>query len=277
MFPSTRSRKMPIRLPAMLLIAALLVGLLAPFVPLVLWSISQRWLFPAVLPQEFGLRAWRYLLSPGAQLWKATASSLLIGGAVSLLSLLVGLPAGRTLGLRSFRGKTLVQFLILAPAIVPGFAAAMGVQVLFIQWGLAGTLGGVVLVHMIPVMPYVVLILSGVFANYRVEAEEEARTLGARPWQVLCYVTLPSIRLGLIAAGLFAFMISWGQYLPTLLIGGGQVLTLPILLLNFVNSGDYALASALSLVLVFPAGIILWFTSRVLTRQSAALGGFGRL
>jgi putative spermidine/putrescine transport system permease protein len=181
------------------------------------------------------------------------------------------------LGLYRFRGKTLVQFLILAPAIVPGFAAAMGIHVLFIRYGLADTLAGVALVQLIPVMPYVVLILAGVFANYPVEAEEAARTLGARPWQVLLYVMLPSIRSGVIAAGLFAFMISWGQYLLTLLIGGGQVLTLPILLLNFVNSGDYPLASALSLVLILPAGIILWLTSRFLMGQSTALGGLGRL
>jgi putative spermidine/putrescine transport system permease protein len=255
----------------------MIAALLAPLLPLALWSFSQRWLFPAVLPQEWGLRAWRYLFSPAAQLGKAVLTSVFIGCVVTLLSLLAGLPAGRVLGLYRFRGKTLVQFLILAPAIVPGFAAAMGIHVLFIRYGLADTLAGVALVQLIPVMPYVVLILAGVFANYPVEAEEAARTLGARPWQVLLYVTLPSIRSGVIAAGLFAFMISWGQYLLTLLIGGGQVLTLPILLLNFVNSGDYPLASALSLVLILPAGIILWLTSRFLMGQSTALGGLGRL
>lgn len=258
-------------------IITMMTALLAPFMPLILWSFSQRWLFPSLLPEEWGLRAWRYLLSPGVQLGKAVATSLGIGCAVTLLALLAGLPAGRVLGLYHFRGKMLVQYLVLSPAIVPGFAAAMGIHVLFIRYGLADTLAGVVLVQLIPVLPYVVLILSGVFANYNVEAEEEARTLGARPWQVFCYVTLPTILPGILAAGLFAFMISWGQYLLTLLIGGGQVLTLPILLLNFVNSGDYALASALSLVLILPAGIILWLISRFQIGQSTALGGFGRL
>jgi putative spermidine/putrescine transport system permease protein len=257
--------------------ALMIVALLAPLVPLVLWSFSQRWLFPAVLPQDWGLRAWRYLLSPAAQLGKAAATSLLIGCSVTLISLLVGLPAGRALGMYRFRGKTLVQFLILAPAIVPGFAAAMGIHGLFIRYGLADTLAGVVLVQLLPVLPYVVLILSGVFAGFDATIEQEARTLGAKPWQVLLYVTLPSVRPGVIAAGLFAFMISWGQYLLTLLIGGGQVLTLPVLLVNFVNSGDYALSAALSLALILPAGVILWLTSRSLAGQSAALGGLGRL
>jgi putative spermidine/putrescine transport system permease protein len=196
---------------------------------------------------------------------------------VTLLSLLVGLPAGRALGLYRFRGKSIVQFIILAPAIVPGFAAAMGIHLVFIRYGLTDTLPGVVLVHLIPVLPYVVLVLSGVFANFEVEAEEAARTLGANRWQVFRYVTLPAITPGVVAAALFAFMISWGQYLLTLPIGGGRVLTLPLLLLNFANSGDYAVTSALALVFIFPAAVILWAASRYLGGGTAALGGLGRL
>lgn len=252
-------------------------ALLAPFLPLFLWSVSQRWLFPALLPEEWGLRAWKYLLSPGAQLGRAMGTSLIISISVAFLSLIAGLPAARVLGLYHFRGKTAVQYLIIAPAIVPSFAAAMGIHILFIRYGLADTLVGVVLVHLIPVLPYVVLVLAGVFANYRLEAEEAARTLGARRWQVFRYVTLPSVLPGIIAAGLFAFTISWSQYLLTLLIGGGRVITLPVLLLNFVNSGDYMIASALSLVLILPAGVIIWFVSRFLSGQGTALGGFGRL
>ncbi len=259
------------------LVALLLAALLLPFLPQLLWSFSQRWLFPSLLPQAWGLRAWRYLLSPGAQLFKATLTSLEIGFAVTWLSLLVGLPAGRALGLHRFRGKSIVQFVILAPAIVPGFAAAMGIHLVFIRYGLADTLAGVILVHLIPVLPYVVLVLSAVFANFNLEAEEVARTLGATPWQVFRYVTLPAIFPGLVAAALFAFMVSWGQYLLTLLIGGGQVLTLPLLLLNFANSGDYAVASALALVFILPAALILWVASRYLAGGPAALGGLGRL
>lgn len=259
------------------LVCLVLAALLLPFLPQVIWSFSHCWLFPSLLPTEWGLRGWSYVFSPGARLGRAIITSLTISATVSLLSILVGLPAGRALGLYRFRGKTLVQFLILSPAIVPAFAAAMGIHIQFIRYGLADTFFGVVLVQLIPTLPYVVLILGGVFSSYRIEVEEEARTLGANQLKVLWYVTLPSILPGVIVAGLFAFMISWGQYLLTLLIGGGQVLTLPILLLNFVNSGDYTLASVLSLILIIPSGTILWYTSRYLTREGTALGGFGKL
>lgn len=256
---------------------SMLLVLFLPFLPQIIWSFSQRWLFPSLLPDEWGFRAWDYLVSPGAQLGRAMLTSLEVGILVTALSIAIGLPAGRALGLYQFRGKTLIQFLILAPAIVPGFAAAMGVHQTFIRFGLADTMLGVVLVHLIPVMPYVVLTLSGVFSNYNLEYEEAARSLGANSWNIFRNVTMPTILPGLLVAALFAFTISWGQYLLTLLIGGGQVLTMPVLLLNFINSGDYALASALSLVLIFPAGLVLWFTSHFMGSQDVALGGFGRL
>ncbi|MEI2691740.1 MAG: ABC transporter permease subunit [Anaerolineae bacterium] len=67
--------------------------------------------------------------------------------------------------------------------------------------------------------------------------------LGAGPWRIFWHVTLPAIFPGVVVAALFAFLISWSQYLLTLLIGGGSVITLPVLLLAFANSGDYAITA----------------------------------
>lgn len=263
--------------PRYVIITAIVLAVLLPFVPLVLWSVSFRWLFPDVLPAAWSGRAWAYVLSPQAGVLPALGNSAVVATAVTLLSILIGIPAGRALGLHAFRGKTLVFFLILAPTIVPTLAAAMGIHVAFIRYRLADTLLGVILVHLIPVTPYVVLILSGVFANYNVDVEAQARTLGARPWQVVRYVLLPSIWPALLVGGLFAFIISWSQYILTLLIGGGQVVTLPVLLFSFVSSGDNAITAALSLVFIAPAILFLLLTARYLTGENAALGGFGKL
>lgn len=256
-------------------LAALTGALLLPFVPLVVWSVSRRWYFPALLPTEWSGRAWAYLAQPRVGVLEALGTSLLVGAGVTLLSLAVGIPAGRALGLHRFRGKTFVEFLILAPTIVPPIAVAMGIHVAFIRYGLADTLPGVMLVHLIPVTPYITLIMSSVFANYNVEFEEQARTLGASRPQVLRHVMLPLIWPGLVVGALFAFLISWSQYLLTLLIGGSQVVTLPVLLFTFANSGDNAITAALSLLFIAPALLILLLTARYLTGRTTALGGFG--
>ena len=248
-----------------------------PLFPLLLWSFSFRWVFPDLLPTAWTLRAWEYVLSPTSQVGEAIWDTTVIALAVTFLSILIAIPSGRALGMHRFRGKRLVEFLVLAPTIVPGLAVVLGIHVMFIRYGLADSMLGVMLVHLIPATPYVVLVMAGVFANYNPEFEEQARSLGAGQLATFWYVTLPAIFPGMMVAGLFAFLISWSQYILTLLIGGGYVTTLPLLLFSFARGGDNAITGALSIVFIAPAIIMLIISSRYVTGEDAAVGGFGRI
>ena len=66
----------------------------------------------------------------------ALLTSLTIAGVVAVLAAVIGAGAGRALGLYDFRGRRFVQFLLLAPAIVPTLAVTLGIQVFFIRYGL---------------------------------------------------------------------------------------------------------------------------------------------
>ena len=180
------------------------------------------------------------------------------------------------LGLCRFRGKEAVDLFMLAPVIVPGIAAALGIHSVFIWLGLTNTVTGVVLVHLIPTVPYMTLVMAGIFANHDPAFEQQARSLGASPVQTFVHVTLPAILPGLIVGGLFAFLVSWSQYVLTLLIGGGRVITLPLLLFNFAAAGRNDITGAIGLIYVLPGIIILLFTARHLSGTSGAAGNFGR-
>jgi len=253
----------------------IVVTILLPIIPIVLWSFSGRWFYPDLIPEELSLRAWQYVASPASKAGEAALKGGSIALIATFLSLVVGIPAGRALGLHQFRGKRLVQFLILAPVIVPGLAVVMGIHVAFIRLGLAGKVSGVTLAHLIATTPYVVMVMSSVFSNYDPEYEEQARTLGAGPIRTFIHVTFPTIFPGVLVAAMFAFIISWGQYIVTLLISGGRVITVPLLLVNFANANDHPVTAALSLLFLAPSIIIIIITSRYLTGESAALGGFG--
>ena len=246
-------------------IAGIVLAVIVPFVPLLLWSFGLRWFFPALVPTEFSSRAWSYLASPSSKVISSLLTSILLSFTVTILAVLIALPAGRVLGLYQFRGKSLIEIFLLAPLIVPSLAVVMGIQVLFIRYGLADTFWGVVLAHLIPVTPYAVSLLAGVFANFEVDFEAQARMLGASPLETFWQVTLPSIFPGIVVSALFAFLVSWSEYILTLLVGGGRVLTLPLLLFSLVQGGDYALTAAASLVFIAPAILVLIFTSRFLS------------
>ncbi len=241
---------------------ALLVAL--PFLPLFLWAFAGEWRFPDLLPAEWSLRGFRALAEPGSRVVEAALSSLLIGGAATVASVTVGLPAGMALGRYEFRLKGLVVFFVLLPILVPPLASTMGVHLTFIRLGLADTSLGVFLVHLVPTVPYTTIILASVFAKRGVELEEAARTLGATPWRAFLHVTLPTAAPGVAVAALFAFLVSWSQYILTVLIGGGNVVTLPMLLFSAARGSDPVLTSVLALLFALPAVLALVVALRYL-------------
>ena len=229
------------------------------------------------MASKWSLDAWQYVFTESSRVGEGLFNSLIIAMLVSLFSIIVGLPAARAIALYEFRGKALVEWLLMVPIIVPGIVAVMGIHMMFIRYRLTDSILGVALVHLIPCVPYMVLVMASVFANYGTELEDTARTLGASRWQVLWHITLPGIFPGLLVATMFTFLISWSQYVTTLLIGGGKIVTLPLVLFPFISASAHANAAAISLVFVAPAIIVLIFTSRQLGRESAVMGGFGRL
>jgi putative spermidine/putrescine transport system permease protein len=265
------------RVVHLLVIGAIVAGVMLPIIPLAAWSVSHSWFFPQILPSQFSGRAWAYIGSPLSKVLGALANSLLIAGLVTAAAAVLGIPAGRALGLQRFRGKAVLELLILAPIIVPGLAVIMGIHVLFIRLRLVDTLLGVALVHLLPSLPYMIMVMSGVFANYNVEFEQQAFSLGAGRIRTFVHVTLPAVLPGIVTGSLFVFLISWSQYILTVLIGGGRVITLPVLLFAFAAAGDHAVTAALCVVFLAPAVLILVFTSRYLSGESGAMGGFGRL
>ncbi len=258
-------------------VATIAVAVGLPMLSLWVWSFAFRWNFPALYPTEWGARAWSYVANDSSRVVEALWNSIMVAALVTAMAIIVGLPASRALGQHEFRGKSVVEWGLMMPIIVPALVATMGVHQIFIRLRLTETLQGVALVHLIPAIPYFVLVMASVFANYGTALEETARTLGANKFRVFRYVTFPAISSGLLVASMFTFLISWGQYVTTLLIGGGTFVTLPLVLFPFLTGANHATAASISLVFVAPAIVVLILTSRQLGRESSVMGGFGKI
>jgi putative spermidine/putrescine transport system permease protein len=259
-----------------LVVIGILVAVVLPLLPPLVYSFSGRWLFPSVLPSEWSPRAWRYVLAPRSRVLEAFFTSLAIACSVTSLSVLFGVPAGRGLSALPPVLRGLLEFLFFTPIIVPALAVALGLHVAFIRIGISDTLFGVVVSHLLPALPYMVLVMTSTFTNANEMLESQARTLGAGPIRAFLSVGLPNAIPGVLTGALFVFLISWSQYALTLLIGGGRIVTLPILLFAFASSGDYAITGALSVVFLVPAIVILAITARYLTGRSIALAGVAK-
>ena len=268
--------------------------LILPLIAFFINAFSFRWFYPQLIPKELSLQAWvRLKLIPREgyrslegflDLWlsnptivKALVNSVTIGIIVTVVSIIIALPAARVLGLLNFRFKKTIIFIMVSPTILPPIAFVLGLNINFISWGFSGSFWGVCLVHLVPIMPYVVLTMTGIFANYNPDFEHQARTLGANKFRTFYLITLPAIAPGMVVAALFAFLVSWSQYLLTFLIGAGKIMTLPLLVFSTASSGNPALTAAISIVFIFPGVVFLFFNSKFVSGDSSETSRFGKL
>lgn len=232
---------------------ALLMLIVLPMVFLGLTAFAGLWPYPRLLPQSYSLRAWRFVGTNLHGILRALGSSTLYSlGTVVTTALFCWLPA-QFLSRNSFRGQTLLEALLLTPALVPAITFSMGLQVVFIGLGLADTTLGVVLILSLVAYPYMLRGLKTGYLAYRQAYDECARNLGAGEWQRLLQVELPLVLPAAISGGSVVFLVAFSEYFLVFLIGGGVVPSYPGYLVPFVTGSDRAVASALTvLFLVVP-------------------------
>jgi len=171
----------------------------------------------------------------------AIVTSLELAFAAVIGSLALGVPAGIALSRHRFPGRGVISTLLLSPLTVPGIALGLSTYlflVLIEVWtglALTGSLPGLILAHLVITMPWVVRLCVASLINHDRAAEEVATSLGARPWMVIWRVTLPAMRQGIIAAGLFAFIFSFGNLEMALFLVAPGITTLPVAVLEYLE------------------------------------------
>lgn len=232
------------------LLAAVCVTGLAPVALLAVRALGRAWVFPALLPGggHDGIAA----LLGDPRIGAAFATSLTLAVATGVLATLIGGAAGRAFHRARGTARRMAGMAAFLPVIAPPMALGVGGQVLTLRLGIAGTWAGVLLGHLVPAAGYVTLYLVGVFGAWDLALEEAARTLGASRLQVLARVVWPALRTPLAQGVAIGALVSWGQLALTLVIGGGNVRTLPVELLGFVRAGDDRLAAVSALILTLP-------------------------
>lgn len=169
---------------------------------------------------------------------------------------------------QSFFGKGAVFAFLVSPIIIPNIIIAVSLFYLFSKMGLTGTTFGLILGHTILAIPYVVITIMAVIKNYDIRLDQAAWTLGADKITTLWLVTFPLIRAGMIAAFMFAFIISFDELTIALFITGGEVTTLPKQMWDdALLRVSPTLAAIATLLLLFMSGVIL--VSEIMRRRGA--------
>lgn len=247
-----------------LVVAALLtIWFALPLAPLLLWFFADRWSVPAVLPTQWGLEGVMSALANGAL--PAFGRSFALALVVAAIATPLGAMAARALTRGAVPFPRLVSGILLAPLALPAFVAVMGLTIVLLRARVPGVVGVVILL-VAAALPYTVYTMRVAYAAHDLAYEDEARTLGASRWHVLWRVHLPLVAPGLARAAFLAFLVGWSDYVVTVLVGGGTIVTLPLLVASFAAGvGNDSVVAVLSVSAIVPPLVLL-----------LALGRFGR-
>lgn len=190
----------------------------------------------------------------------ALRTSLLTSLAAVTASLALGVPAAIGLAGRRFRGRGALSTLLLAPLTIPGIAIGLGIYVVAVMieertaWPLSGSIPVMMAAHVLIALPWVVRLCMAALANADPAATEAAASLGAAPWRVLWRITLPSMRGGIVAGALFAFIVSFENLEMTLFLTAPGMTTLPIAVLQYLQYHIDPLVAAVAVAQVVVVG-----------------------
>ena len=204
----------------------------------------------------------------GAIEWRdATYVSFTAAFLTMIVSTVCGTLAAYGLHTARLRLMRLAYVAFMLPLIIPGILVAIGIYLLYAQFGLNSTMPGIVMAHSVMAIPLVVITVASSLKSYDMNQEMVARSLGAsRPWAFLT-VTLPQIRISVITGALLAFITSLDEVVISLFIAGGDMSTLTKRMFNALRDEIDPTIAAISTLLLL-VSVLLLGAVRLLQRKS---------
>jgi spermidine/putrescine transport system permease protein len=240
-------------------LSVVLLFIYAPILVMISMAFNESSLYE--LPFKFTL-VWFAKLSRNHVLLDASRNSLLIAAANAVVATALGTMAALALARYQFRGKSVLRMLLYVPVAIPWLILATAILVFFFWTGIGRGLHAILLSHVALSLPYVVVIVGARLASFGVEFEEAAATLGASPGQAFWRVSAPMMAPGILAAALFAFSISFDQFVTSYFLSAPGTTTLPVMLYTAIRKGFTPEINAISALIIIVSMILLITVAR---------------
>ncbi|MCO5118837.1 MAG: ABC transporter permease [Burkholderiaceae bacterium] len=186
----------------------------------------------------------------------------------SLIALCLGVPAALAIGRGSFRGRELINTVLMSPLMIPAIVAGTAIYLYYVNIqmqydvALAGTLPGLTFAHTLIAIPWILRLLVASLAGFDRSLEEASLSLGAGRVTTFFRVTFPLIRPGITAGLLFGFIASFADVEKSLLLVGPGNITLPMAMLNYLEYRTDPAIMAVATIQVLTIGVALIISDR---------------
>ena len=236
-----------------------LVFLYVPIVVMAALSFNASPLY--ALPFEFDL-VWYRELAGNAKLIDAGIHSIGIAVVNTIIATALGTMAALAFARYQFRGKTILQLLLFPPVAIPWLVIGTAMLVFFYWIDIKRGLLAILLGHVALSLPYVIVVVGARLATFPRTVEEAAATLGATPFQTFRRVTAPLLAPGVMGGALFAFAVSFDQFVISYFLAPPGVTTLPVEIYGAIRKGFTPEINAISTIIILVSMGALLLTAR---------------
>ncbi|MCC5974246.1 MAG: ABC transporter permease [Rubellimicrobium sp.] len=241
-------------------LGAVLVFLYLPIAVMALMSFNASPFY--ALPFEFST-TWYTRLAGNAEMQAAAARSLIIASATALIATALGTAAAIALWRFEFPGKRVLQLLLFPPIAIPWLITGTAMLIFFFSVGIGRGTPALILGHVALAIPYVIVVVAARLRTFDPVLEEAARSLGAGAWTVTRRITLPWIAPGIVAGALFAFAVSFDQFVVSYFLATPGDTTLPVLIYTAIRKGFTPEINAVSTLIILASMLLMFLVSRV--------------
>ena len=216
---------------------------------------------------------WGYVFGQKS-LVSSMIQSFIIAIATTVISMIFCIPAAYSLARFQYPGRKVFMLSFLLTNAFPKLGIYTSIAVLFYKYGLMGTYAGVIIIHMINSMMFMVWLPSSAFRNVHRQQEEAARDAGASPVRTFFKVTLPMAMPGIAVATLYTFLGSMEEAQGTMLVGLARIQTMPVAMYGIVlDSSAIQIGAVFAILLIIPSALLI-FVMRKYIGPEAIAGGF---
>ena len=240
-------------------VGLILLFLYVPILVMATMSFNQSEYYQ--LPVHFTLD-WYRALAKDSEIVDAAALSLGLAIATTVLASTIGTAAAIALFRYDFPGKSVLQALLFPPIAIPWLIIGISMLIFCFWVGIGRGTPAVLLGHVALALPYVIVVVGARLRTFDATLEDAARSLGANAWQVTRHVTLPWIASGIVAGGLFAFAVSFDQFVVSYFLARPGDATLPVVIYTAIRKGFTPEINAISTIIIVISMTIMLLASR---------------
>ncbi len=188
------------------------------------------------------------------QLWIPIKTSMIIGITSTGISVIVGSLAAYGLATFKFKGSWLISMGILCSRMVPPVALALPAFLLLRMFGAVDNYMGLILAHTTFNLPFAIWLMIPFFQMLPKDYSDAAALDGLGAWQTFSLIYFPLAKPGIVVAAIFCFLMSWNDFLYSLILAGSDTRTAPLAINAYMTSDqiEWGAMSAASMIVLIP-------------------------